>query len=392
MSCLLFFNMKNANDYKEILANLFEKIESFRTETPSAGTKFRLMGLSADVTEVVGTLQKELLSVLSREALVDVDYDINYAELSERLLAMEIQEAADAEDIVREQTHLCNEAIGMLSELLENIDKQLARHHKDEEYERLYNDERHRYLASSTARRARQTFEQWKDYECDGCPQQEQIDDYRLEKVVQMFEKGVFNERVEHMQRAKRYPGELELEQLGDERKIQKTIYHHYAALRKLVDFRDGCLVINPVRVGRHFYACRQEENARQKRTLFLKYMHKVELAQSEYSSPQTPQENDGEDCMLPAELATGVAMKYWQKLQQHEFVDENYQLCPNTTRKQAMFIADMFSETLNLSSKWKVFQDLWHINNLAQEKWEMQETGKTPTRHKEMRKIFSNS
>ena len=39
-------------DYKTILTDLFEKIERMRVETPSAGTKYRLMGLTADITEV----------------------------------------------------------------------------------------------------------------------------------------------------------------------------------------------------------------------------------------------------------------------------------------------------------------------------------------------------
>ena len=64
--------------------------------------------------------------------------------------------------------------------------------------------------------------------------------------------------------------------------KITKTIYHHYAALRKLVDWKDGELVVNPARVGRHFFACRHEANAKSNRTNFLKYMHKIEMLQQE--------------------------------------------------------------------------------------------------------------
>jgi hypothetical protein len=69
--------------------------------------------------------------------------------------------------------------------------------------------------------------------------------------------------------------------------------------------------------------------------------------------------------------------------------VDKNYQLQPGTTRKQAMYIADMFSDKLQLRSKWKPFHDLWLINNLAQEKWDMQESGKMPARSDEIDRIF---
>ncbi|MBR5395447.1 MAG: hypothetical protein IK144_10270 [Bacteroidaceae bacterium] len=270
-------------EYNQIIMSLFEGVDRVRKESPSAGTKYRLMGLAADITEVAQTLQTEVLDVVSREAVLDVDADMDYAELSEQVLAQELQERIEMDDTTREQTRLTNEALGALSGVLAQIADGLERHRKDEEFERLYEAEKRRYMNSGTSKRARQTFEQWKDYECYGHPLQEQIEDYRIEKVMQMFEKGVFNERVEHMQRAKRYPGELDLDQLGDNPKISKTVSHHYAALRRMVDFRDGQLVIDPVRVGRHFYASRHEENAKQNRTQFLKYMHKVEMVQEEY-------------------------------------------------------------------------------------------------------------
>jgi hypothetical protein len=43
------------------------------------------------------------------------------------------------------------------------------------------------------------------------------------------------------------------------------------------------------------------------------------------------------------------------------------------------------------MRSKWKPFQELWHINNLAQEKWEMQETGKSPARSEDIDRIFDD-
>lgn len=240
------------------------------------------MGLAADITEVTQALQMQVLDVVSHEAVVDADVDIDYTELAEQVLAAELQEWVDAEEMVREQTRLVNEALSALSGVLMQIVEQLERHHKDEEFERLYEAEKRRYLSSGTAYRARKMFEEWKDYECYGHPLQENIEDYRMGKVLQMFEKGVFNTRVEQMQRAKRYPGELDFDQLEDDHKMKKTAYRHYAVLRKLVDWSDGCLVVNAARVGRHFYACRHEENAKANRTNFLKYMHKVSLAQEE--------------------------------------------------------------------------------------------------------------
>ena len=381
-------------DYNWELCALYQKIEQFKGETPSAGTKFRLMGLAADIAEVTEKLQREVLEVTRNEIVLDADADIDYMKMSEQAMAMELVEPEWQADGVREQTQVVNDTLGELANTLATIAEQLERHHSETEYARLYEEEKRRYIGSGTCGRARKKFEEWKENECYGSPSMEDIADYRLEKLLHMFEKGVFDERVEHIQRAKRYPGEFDFEQLDNDDRLTKSVYHHYAALRKLVDYRDGCLVVNPGRVGRHFYVSRKEANARSNRTNFLKYMHKISLAQEErrklLEASTTQMEND-ESSLLPDVLATGMAMKYWKRLQKAGFVDERYQLLPTTSRKQAMYIADVFSDKLQMRSKWKPFQELWHINNLAQEKWEMQETGKSPARSEEMDKIFDD-
>lgn len=269
-------------DYKTILSDLFAKIEAFKAEKPTAGTRFRLMGLVADVVEVAETMKREVLDVVSHEAVLDADVDIDYAEVAEQVLAMEFAEDATQEPVMAEQKRLANEALSELSRVLTDIDKQLARHHSEPEYTRLFEGEKRRYANSGSSGRARQKYEEWKEIMCADVLTMDEIEDYRMSKVLKMFGKGVFNTRVEQIQRAKRYPGELDFEQLEGELKISKTIYHHYAALRKLVDWKDGMLVMNPARIGQHFYASRHEENARQNRSSFLNYMYKITLAQEE--------------------------------------------------------------------------------------------------------------
>lgn len=375
-------------DLNDMFTGLFEEIERVRVEKVTAGSKFRLMGFVADVTEVNETLTKEVLEVVSREAVLDADTEIDYAEQSERVLAMEL--TAAREDL-QENTQLVNEALGVLSNTLGLIADQLARRHKDEEYARLYEQEKRRYLSSGTPRRVRQTFDEWLYDVCNGKPSMEDINDYVTEKLVHMFEKGVFNTKVEHIQRATRYPAEFDFSLLDDDHKLKKTVHKHYSEFRKLVDYVDGCLVVNAAKVGRHFYTNRKEENAKAHRNAFLKYMYKISLAQEEYKKLQaTPQENE-DNSLLPDVLATGIAINYWKGLQKAGFVDECYQLLPTTSRKQAMYIADVFSDKLQMRSKWKPFQELWHINNLAQEKWDMQETGKSPARSEEIDKIFED-
>ena len=93
----------------------------------------------------------------------------------------------------------------------------------------------------------------------------------------------------------------------------------------------------------------------------------------------------------LSGVLASEEAMRYWKRLQQKGFVDERCQLKPETTRKQAMYIAEVFAERLGIGSKWKTFERLWGISNLAQEKWDFQQTGTLPSRSKEIDRIVED-
>ena len=93
----------------------------------------------------------------------------------------------------------------------------------------------------------------------------------------------------------------------------------------------------------------------------------------------------------LPEALSTAEAMKYWKRLEELGFVDSDRKLLPDTSRKQAMYIADVFSDKLKLKAKWKPFERLWGIGNLAQEKYKMLETGTVPRRQKDMDQAFAD-
>ena len=266
-------------DYKNILTGVAERLSVLREERPSAGTRYRLMGVVADIMEVAETLQKEVLERVRQEAVLDADVDADFDVMAEEVLSWELTIKNDA---LQEPTQQVNDALGGLSDVLTQIGSQLSRRHKDEEYARLYDQEKRRYLSSGTPRRVRQTFEDWLYDVCNGSPCMDDINAYVTEKLVHMFEKGVFDSKVEHIQRATRYPAEFDFSLLDDDHKLKKSIHKHYSELRKLVDYCDGFLVVNPVKVGRHFYTNRKEENARGHRNAFLKYMHKITLAQEE--------------------------------------------------------------------------------------------------------------
>ena len=93
----------------------------------------------------------------------------------------------------------------------------------------------------------------------------------------------------------------------------------------------------------------------------------------------------------LTGALASAQAKEYWKRLRKHGFVDEDCQLMPGITRKQAMYIADVMSDKLGLRSKWKPFQTLWGISNLAQEKWACRQTGTLPSRYEEIDDILED-
>lgn len=110
-------------------------------------------------------------------------------------------------------------------------------------------------------------------------------------------------------------------------------------------------------------------------------------------TAPQQPGET-GEAATaeaMPDILATEKAAPYWKRLQERGFVDAQCKRMPTTTRQQAMYIAEAFAKKLNLTAKWKSFESLWGISNLAQEKHKMQETGLIPPRYKEIIEIFDD-
>ena len=89
--------------------------------------------------------------------------------------------------------------------------------------------------------------------------------------------------------------------------------------------------------------------------------------------------------------LNSEEASRYWDRLQASGFTDKEHRLLPTTTRKQAMLIAEAFAEKMDIKAKWKVFQQVWGINNLAQEKWEILETGINTLRKDEIEQIFED-
>ena len=86
------------------------------------------------------------------------------------------------------------------------------------------------------------------------------------------------------------------------------------------------------------------------------------------------------------AELLTAEAQVLWQRLRDAGFiVADGYSLAEGVSANQAAYIADRMSEKLHIKKKWKLFQQLWGISNLAQLAGTWQQTGKLPPRYSEI-------
>ena len=271
-----------SSEITEELKGLAACITGLGERRRTAGRKLLVLSMVEDVAEMAATLRDDMLERVSRDIVLDAEAEDyrGLAELMAALRGVTLQKAeADEEEACRQ----LDETLASLAELLAQIADQLERRHTNEEYARLYEAENRRYMGSRKARTARAKYEEWLENECYGTPSLEEIDDYRVERLVRMFEKKLLQSKSEHIQRVSTpLKEEIDFSQVDDDKPIKKSIYRNYAALRKLVDWEDGYLVPNPVHIGRHFYATRSEENAKSNRSELLKYLHKINLVQQE--------------------------------------------------------------------------------------------------------------
>ena len=90
------------------------------------------------------------------------------------------------------------------------------------------------------------------------------------------------------------------------------------------------------------------------------------------------------------AELLSSKAQVLWQRLRDAGFiVADGYALAEGISANQAAYIADRMAERLQIKKKWKLFQQLWGIANLAQLAGTWQQTGKLPPRSSEIDKLM---
>lgn len=92
----------------------------------------------------------------------------------------------------------------------------------------------------------------------------------------------------------------------------------------------------------------------------------------------------------VPEELQTAEAEEIWSSLREAGFIAKNgYGLAKGVSANLATYIADRMAESLGIAHKWKVFQGLWGIKNMAQLAGAWKETGKLPPRTDEIDEII---
>lgn len=270
-------------EYNKIITELAEWISGLKERRPSAGRRLLVESMTADTDEVADGLQRDVMERVSREIVLDADEGIDYKALADGvqpLLPVELKwPTADEAEACQQ----LNDALERLQELLLGIAGELVRHRKDEAYVKLYEREQRTFTRNHGVSRARLEYEEWKEKECLGSPSMEDLEAYRADMLLAMFDAGVFEEKVAGMGNTRRINGEVDFDGLIERHKIApEDLYKYYRCLRSVCDFEGGMLVVNAKKVGTHFNAFRKEKGAKQRRTAFFKFMQKVEFAQQD--------------------------------------------------------------------------------------------------------------
>ena len=98
--------------------------------------------------------------------------------------------------------------------------------------------------------------------------------------------------------------------------------------------------------------------------------------------------ENEDEnESILPASLATEEAMEMWAKLRKRDLIDEDYQ--PTMSQKRAAILASVMSDILQLSPRWAAFEQLWGITDLSTKLSQAQNTQYYPQVLQQIEKVL---
>ena len=108
---------------------------------------------------------------------------------------------------------------------------------------------------------------------------------------------------------------------------------------------------------------------------------------QTKDRSPAAELSGSPEPPGLPEPLATPEAMVLWQKAQQAELVDDNYQ--PLISNTQSALLANEMSKILKIRNKWKVYEKFWGRRKMYQAYYKAFNQKQSIGFQEELKKLF---
>jgi len=133
-----------------------------------------------------------------------------------------------------------------------------------------------------------------------------------------------------------------------------------------------------------------KREQVRQLRKDVKRKVKELEEEEEETMVTEMPKPA-AENFTMPACLLTPEAERLWEKAREAGFIEpDGYMLAEGVSANQAAYLADHMAIILGITrEKWKIFQHLWSIKNMAQLAGSWQQTGKLPPKAKDIDAII---
>ena len=182
-------------DYNNILTGLIMTLSGLKERRSSAGRRLLLQSIVADIEELCTLLKNEVHERVSREIWLEADEGIDYASLADQLQRLQPVELVKAVADEEEAVGGLNRAVEALSDLLFSIADALDRHHSNEDYLKLFDDQMKLFVRLRYKNAAKQSYTRWCEKDCLGSPTIEDLEEYRSVRLMKLFRTGIYKER-----------------------------------------------------------------------------------------------------------------------------------------------------------------------------------------------------
>lgn len=136
-------------------------LSGLKERRSSAGRRLLLQSIVADIDELCTLLKNEVHERVSREIWLEADEGIDYASLADQLQRLQPVELVKAVADEEEALGGLNRAVEALSDLLFSIADALDRHHSNEDYLKLFDDQMKLFVKLRYKNAAKQSYTRW---------------------------------------------------------------------------------------------------------------------------------------------------------------------------------------------------------------------------------------